>query len=137
MRQPSVGIARIVIRPGGSSPEHPQSGLLILGVLANTSALLKPGRVYEITDYDGEALTIKDLGESAIASTSQYKAYENLGKAGHIESWATRYFDIVRKWGWWVVGTLAEARGRIENGSLSEDFVRAAEAAPEIPERTG
>lgn len=128
-------IARIVIRPGGSSNENPQSGLLILGVLANTSELLKPAHVYEIAEVAG-VLTIKDLGVSAIATTAQYDHYDNLHKTGHIESWSARYFDIFRKWGWWVVGTLAEARG-IFAGDRSVDFVATANAAPRIPERTG
>ena len=121
--------ARIVIRPGD------RSGLLILGVLEEESPALKGGRVYEIRDIGG-VLTIHDIGESAIATTAQYKGYENLGKTGHIESWATRYFDIIAKWGWWLVGTLTEARG-LHDGDRSVDFVTAATNAPKIPERTG
>lgn len=110
--------ARIVIRPGGIS------GLLILGVLVEESTALKGGRVYEIKDVGG-VLTIHDIGESAIARTEDYERYEDLQLTGHIESWATRYFDIVAKWGLHIVQTLAESRA----GVLMRNLV--------VDERTG
>lgn len=111
-------IARIVIRPGGTS------GFLILGVLVQEGPALKAGRVYEIKDVGG-VLTVHDIGESVIARTEDYEKYEDLYLTGHIESWATRYFDIVAKWGLQIVQTLAESRA----GVLMKNLV--------VPERTG
>lgn len=111
-------IARIVIRPGSIS------GLLILGVLVEESPALKGGRVYEIKDIGG-VLTVHDIGDSAIARTEDYENYEDLQLTGHIDSWASRYFDIVARWGLQVVQTLAESRA----GVLMRSLV--------VPERTG
>lgn len=56
-----------------------------------------------------------------------WEVAENIHRAerAHIDSWASRYFDIVAKWGLQIVQTLAESRA----GVLMRSLV--------VPERTG
>lgn len=113
-------IARLVTRGGGDENDG-----LIIGTRAKDNTFFKPGRVYEVLEFDGETL-IKDVGPSCIAGCENGETYRD-SPVG--VTWASDIGHILTSAGKYLFLTMQEVINHFESESKKrEDMVRGARA---------